>query len=315
MTRYFNITCVLVTLPLIACSSAEFRPRAVGSVAVNASTTLEALSEGRFQFRSGNFALAAGSFRRALRQSPESVEAYNGLAASYDRLRRFDLARRYYQEALAIAPDDPRVRANYATSLRMQGLEREAALMENGDVEAARATEPLVETPGAPSATVTIELPPLPVEEDYPRLERVSAGEVVLMTRRETRRPIPHRSAERAGGREGRPLPIRLIRDTGQELVWELGAAPEDLEERSPMRILNGGGLAGQAGRMKRHLRSLGWSRATVGDARFRRQRSTIVTGRGTLNQARALARALPFAPRIIAGKGSRQMVADQLVA
>ena len=87
----------------------------------------ELLAEGRMQFRNGNFALAVNAFRRATRRAPQSVDAYNGLAASYDRLGRFDLARRYYEEAMAISPADPRVIHNYALSLRLQAGRRGSA--------------------------------------------------------------------------------------------------------------------------------------------------------------------------------------------
>lgn len=51
----------------------------------------------------------------------------NGLAACYDRMGRFDLSRRYYESALAVAPGDPRLYANLALSLDMQGKRDEAA--------------------------------------------------------------------------------------------------------------------------------------------------------------------------------------------
>jgi len=53
-------------------------------------------------FRSNNYGLAEKSFRSAVEKHPRDAEAWVGLAASYDRLHRFDLADRAYQEAIRI---------------------------------------------------------------------------------------------------------------------------------------------------------------------------------------------------------------------
>ena len=57
---------------------------------------------GKKYFRSNNFGLAEKSFRSAAEHHPNDAEAWVGLAASYDRLRRFDLADRAYAEAVRI---------------------------------------------------------------------------------------------------------------------------------------------------------------------------------------------------------------------
>jgi|GEM_PF-2380710 len=75
----------------------------------------------------GNVALALESYRKALREQPESVEAMIGLAACYDRMARFDLSRRYYEAALAVVPADTGVLNAFARSLDLQGLAEEAA--------------------------------------------------------------------------------------------------------------------------------------------------------------------------------------------
>ncbi|MFZ1923623.1 MAG: tetratricopeptide repeat protein, partial [Xanthobacteraceae bacterium] len=53
---------------------------------------------GKKYFRSNNFALAEKSFQTAAETHPNDAEAWIGLAASYDRLRRFDLADRAYAQ-------------------------------------------------------------------------------------------------------------------------------------------------------------------------------------------------------------------------
>jgi Flp pilus assembly protein TadD len=54
------------------------------------------LSLGKKYFRTINCGLAEKHFRAAVEKHPRDAEAWIGLAASYDRLRRFDLADRAY---------------------------------------------------------------------------------------------------------------------------------------------------------------------------------------------------------------------------
>jgi hypothetical protein len=53
-------------------------------------------------FRSNNFGAAEKSFRIAVQKHPNDAGAWVGLAASYDRLHRFDLADRAYAQAIRI---------------------------------------------------------------------------------------------------------------------------------------------------------------------------------------------------------------------
>ena len=57
---------------------------------------------GKKYFRSNNFGLAEKSFRSAAEKHPNDAEAWLGLAASYDRLHRFDLADRAYAQVLRL---------------------------------------------------------------------------------------------------------------------------------------------------------------------------------------------------------------------
>ncbi len=72
------------------------------------------VQRGKAQLSAGLHAMAIETFRAEIRQSPESAEAYNGLAIAYDRIGRPDLARRYFEVALAKAPDETRYRSNLA---------------------------------------------------------------------------------------------------------------------------------------------------------------------------------------------------------
>ena len=85
------------------------------------------IAEARGQFALGNVGLALEAFRMALREDPNSVDAMTGIAACYDRMARFDLSRRHYEAALAIAPGDTRILTAFAGSLDLQGRATEAA--------------------------------------------------------------------------------------------------------------------------------------------------------------------------------------------
>jgi Flp pilus assembly protein TadD len=60
----------------------------------------EPLRMGLEQFNRGNYGLAQRYFKDAVEKSPKDVTAWTGLAASYDRLRRFDLADQAYAAAI-----------------------------------------------------------------------------------------------------------------------------------------------------------------------------------------------------------------------
>src|SRR5688572_7692347 len=62
----------------------------------------EALKLGKVHFRNGDWGLAEENFRKAVELAPRDAEAWVGLAASYDRLRRFDLADRAYGNAIQL---------------------------------------------------------------------------------------------------------------------------------------------------------------------------------------------------------------------
>jgi Flp pilus assembly protein TadD len=79
------------------------------------------LSLGKQHFRQENYGLAEHYFRRAAEAHPRDGEAWLGLAASYDRLRRFDLADRAYKQAIAIAGATPEVLNNQGYSYMLRG--------------------------------------------------------------------------------------------------------------------------------------------------------------------------------------------------
>jgi hypothetical protein len=274
------------------------------------------IAEARGQFALGNVALALEGFRRGLREEPGSVDAMNGIAACYDRMARFDLSREYYEMALAAAPTDPRLYANFALSLEMQGRKAEAGALRGeltsrraaaeaaaaalaavqagrptGSSETAAATQPLsaeqpsvevtaldtsalplpapiaAEFPSSAGARPIAEAAPsvsiaLPLAEPRPdsssgaRLERLSMGEVALVTSG----PLQwkRRSAERAQA---------------------AGYAPEASAGASPplrLTLLNAARSHGLAARTRALLRHSSLGRIAIGDAAQVRRSSLI---------------------------------------
>jgi len=90
------------------------------------------LSLGKRHFRAGNFGLAERYFRRAAEKAPgdasRDAEAWLGLAATYDRLRRFELADRGYAQVLKILGPTPEVLNNLGYSYLLRGDYRRARI-------------------------------------------------------------------------------------------------------------------------------------------------------------------------------------------
>ena len=72
------------------------------------------LKRGKAQLDADLNAMAIESFRSEIRHNPNGAEAYNGLAIAYSRLGRDDLAKRYFETALAKDPANARANSNLA---------------------------------------------------------------------------------------------------------------------------------------------------------------------------------------------------------
>jgi Flp pilus assembly protein TadD len=79
------------------------------------------LALGKKHFDAGNFTLAEHHFRRAVELHPRDLEAWLGLAASYDRLRRFELADRAYDQAVKIGGPTAEILNNRGYSYMLRG--------------------------------------------------------------------------------------------------------------------------------------------------------------------------------------------------
>jgi Flp pilus assembly protein TadD len=79
------------------------------------------VSIGKKYFRQGSYGLAEQRFRKAAETHPRDAEAWLGLAASYDRLRRFDLADRAYKEAIRLVGETSAILNNQGFSYMLRG--------------------------------------------------------------------------------------------------------------------------------------------------------------------------------------------------
>jgi Tfp pilus assembly protein PilF len=79
------------------------------------------LNHGKQQYLAHNYGLAEKHFRRAVELHPNDAEAWLGLAASYDRLRRFDLADRAYKEAIRVVGPTVEILNNQGFSYMLRG--------------------------------------------------------------------------------------------------------------------------------------------------------------------------------------------------
>lgn len=92
-----------------------------GSPGLLGSDPNDDLSLAKRYYRNNDFGLAEKHFRRAVELHPKDAEAWVGLAASYDRLKRFDLADRAYDNAVQLVGHTPEVLNNQGFSYLLRG--------------------------------------------------------------------------------------------------------------------------------------------------------------------------------------------------
>lgn len=81
----------------------------------------EPLKTGLEHFKRGDYGLAERYFRDAVEKNPRDTPAWIGLAASYDRLARFDLADRAYGIAVGLAGETTEILNNEGYSYMLRG--------------------------------------------------------------------------------------------------------------------------------------------------------------------------------------------------
>ncbi len=96
------------------------------------------LQRGKRYFRNNDFGLAEKAFRTAVEKHPRDAEAWVGLAASCDRLHRFDLADRAYAEAIRLIGPTVEILNDQGFSYMLRGDYARA----RRKLQQARATDP-----------------------------------------------------------------------------------------------------------------------------------------------------------------------------
>lgn len=79
------------------------------------------LKQGKVSFRDGDYGKAEYAFRKAVEATPKDREAWLGLAASYDQLRRFDMADAAYEQVYKLGKNDAVTLNNVGYSMLMRG--------------------------------------------------------------------------------------------------------------------------------------------------------------------------------------------------
>jgi Flp pilus assembly protein TadD len=77
-------------------------------------------------FNRGHYGMAERYFRDAVESAPKDAAAWIGLAASYDRIQRFDLADRAYARAISLEGETTQVLNNRGYSYMLRGKLDEA---------------------------------------------------------------------------------------------------------------------------------------------------------------------------------------------
>ncbi len=78
------------------------------------------------QYRERNFGKAEETFRRIVEEEPANAEAWLGLAASYDQLRRFKLSDRAYKQVRTLNGESVALHNNLGYSYLLRGDRRRA---------------------------------------------------------------------------------------------------------------------------------------------------------------------------------------------
>ncbi len=131
--RTFKIICValMTVLGTAACSAFDLDSlNPFGNAHEEGETTSSTFGSGPEQvwidkakenFRHGEYGLAERYFRRAIEERHSNAEAWLGLAAAYDRLKRFDEAERAYEVLQRMAGPTPQILNNLGYHYMLKG--------------------------------------------------------------------------------------------------------------------------------------------------------------------------------------------------
>jgi Flp pilus assembly protein TadD len=81
----------------------------------------EPVRMGLEHFNRGHYGIAQRYFKDGVEKSPRDLTAWTGLAASYDRLQRFDLADQAYAQAVRLGGETPQILNDQGYSYMLRG--------------------------------------------------------------------------------------------------------------------------------------------------------------------------------------------------
>ena len=181
------------------------------------------IAEARGQLALGNVALALEGFRAAAREDPNSIDALTGIAICYDQMGRYDLSRRSYETALALAPSDASLLGAFAASLQLQGLTAEA-LSVRQEIAARTAAS------AAPKQQKLAEIAPAPVVTtalEYEELKPAASATVQMTAVEPKAATSPMQTV--APARTPEPAPVKV-----EAVAVSAAASPNAAPERAP---------------------------------------------------------------------------------
>ena len=120
--RSFALVCMM--LSAIGLGSCETMDVSAGPDAAATAKYVESddpMRAGYQHFQQGDFGLAQQYFQDAVERAPRDAHAWLGLAASYDKLARFDMADRAYQSAVKLKGRTAQVLNNEGYSHLLRG--------------------------------------------------------------------------------------------------------------------------------------------------------------------------------------------------
>ncbi|WP_338243572.1 tetratricopeptide repeat protein [Aurantiacibacter hainanensis] len=214
MNRTRGISLIVLAVATAGCQSFPIfgaRSPEVRSTPDMSSYFEQRLADGRRHLEAQRPGAALTAFRQASYHPDHAGEAFNGMAIAYDRLGRYDLAERFFAQAVSAAPGDARFARNAArfgdAMLARNSAAEQALLARNEPVEVAAPTDTQL---ASAARAVDAQLAPMP----QGRMQRVSASQVHIAPREDW-------GARLADAGSARPAVMHVGRapDAGPELA------------------------------------------------------------------------------------------------
>ncbi|HKS84537.1 MAG TPA: tetratricopeptide repeat protein [Pseudolabrys sp.] len=129
----YLLAACLPVLAVAGCAGDHAFPSAPDPIAANTPSTIEQPGDIKYypsdeplrlaiqHFNAGHYGIAERYFRDAVEKSPKDATAWVGLAACYDRNRRFDLADRAYAAAVRLEGETVDILNNEGYSYMLRG--------------------------------------------------------------------------------------------------------------------------------------------------------------------------------------------------